>query len=78
MRRSPGKIPPEAIPVGSCCQCYIKDSIFVVHRKEYDRSLLSQLSLLVPLKKPQIWGFFLFSGMCKTDVLGNNPVLAAF
>ena len=48
MRRSPGKIPPEAIPVGSCCQCYIKDSIFVVHRKEYDRSLLSQLSLLVP------------------------------
>ena len=58
MRRSPGKIPPEAIPVGSCCQCYIKDSIFVVHRKEYDRSLLSQLSLLVPSKKPEKSGFF--------------------
>ena len=58
MPRSPGKIPPELLPVGSCCQCYIKDSVFVVHRKEYDRSLLSQLSLLVPSKKPGIPGFF--------------------
>ena len=61
MRRSPGKSPPEAIPVGSCCQCYIKDSIFVVHRKEYDRSLLSQLSLLVPSKKARFLGLFSYS-----------------